>query len=80
MGTSRANVIHGADVRVVERRNGSRLTFEPLKRLYRVDIRRQDLDGNVPFETSVLCSVDLPHAPFAEQGHDLVRAEPGARC
>jgi hypothetical protein len=38
----------------------------------------QDLQGDVSFETGVLRPVDLSHAPFTKQGHDLISAEPGA--
>jgi len=38
--------------------------------------RAQDLDGHLSFEPWVSSAIDLTHASRAEEGADLVRAEP----
>jgi hypothetical protein len=69
----------GADVRVLERRDGARL---PTKTLAEPGIgserRRQHLDGDRPFQAAVARLVNFAHPARTERAHDLVRAEPCA--
>ncbi len=39
----------------------------------------KDLESDIPAQSEVAGTVDLTHAPGAEQPHDLVGAEPIAR-
>ncbi len=39
---------------------------------------RQDLQRDIAIELGVARAIDLAHAPFAEQGHDFVRADASA--
>ena len=74
-----AHVIQGADVRVIELRDRVRLAIEPLTEL-RIGGERfgQDLDRDAAIEPCVARLVDFAHAPRAEEGQDLVRAEASA--
>ncbi len=70
----------GADVRVVE--CGRRLGFleEPLLGgLVAGQVRRQQLDGDVPIEAWVMGQVDDAHAAAPELGDDGIRTECRAR-
>ncbi len=74
-----ADVVQGADVRVVQRRDGARLTLEaraPLRRGRR--LLAQDLDGDGTIEPRVPGVVHLSHAAGAQRPDDLVRSEAGA--
>ena len=68
-----------ADVQVVQRGDGARLTFESLPPL-RVagEIWRQHLERNGAIEPRIARPVDLAHSPRASERDDLVRAEASA--
>ena len=74
-----ADVVNGADVRVVQRGDGAGLALEPAPAI-RVcrDLARQHLDGDAAPQPIVVGTIDLAHAAFAERGDDLIGAEPGA--
>ena len=74
-----AHLMHGADVRVVERRREPRFAQQP--GAGRVVVQRlggQDLDGDFAPELGVARAVHLAHAARAERGEDLVVAETSA--
>jgi len=74
-----ADVIDGADVRVLKRCDRSRFTPETLARGRRVSQRRrQYFERHIPFETHVPRTVDLAHAARADLGGHFIRAEAGA--
>ena len=71
-----ANVEERADVRVVQGGDRAGLTLEPLLQIRITrDMRGQHLDGDGAVQAGVGGLVDLPHAPFANAGGDVVRAE-----
>ena len=76
----RAGVEHSEDVRVIQRGRSSCFLVEAAQaiRVCRV-ARREDLDRNIAPKALVACGVDLTHAPLAQQGYYLVRADEGAR-
>jgi hypothetical protein len=75
-GLVAADVMDGADMRVVERRNRPRFLLEALPRLGVGRARAgDDLDGDRAIEPRVPRFVDLAHAARAERGEDLVDAE-----
>ena len=75
-----ANVVEGADVRVVQARHGSRLALESLASLRTVgNVAWQHLHGDNPVQPGVSCLVHLAHAAGADGGKDFVRAESGSR-
>ena len=79
----RARVLHrmdGDDVRVVERGDGERLARESLAAIGigRGDIG-QDLQRDLAPEPQIARPIDFAHPADAEQRHDFVRTEPGAR-
>ena len=67
------DVVHLADVRVIERRDGSRF---PLEAGAEFGVRL--LDRHQAIQTRVPRLVHLPHPAGADQREDLVRAEPRA--
>ena len=68
-----------ADVRVVEGRGGLCFLQEPLLgRLVAGQVRREELDGNLAFQTRVVGLPHLAHLALSEQGGDGVAAEGGA--
>src|SRR5215472_17342035 len=63
----RANVVQGADVRMIERRNGARLALEPFT------VRRtEDLDRDGSVQTRVSGFPDFSHPARADGGKDLI--------
>src|SRR5262245_20180200 len=66
------NVEDLADVRMVERGGGARLTQQLLAAARRV---AQELQRHVPLETSVTGAIDLTHAPLAELVDDEIWAD-----
>jgi hypothetical protein len=73
-----ADVVEGADVRVVQRGDALRLAIEPRLELGIVgQPSRQDLDGDGALEPRVAGLVDLAHAACPERADDLVRTESG---
>jgi hypothetical protein len=77
--TNRVEIVDVRDMRVIER--GQDLGLTPKSgdtiRIVR-EGRRQDLQGDVPAESGVFRSIDLPHAAGTERSQDLVSSEPGA--
>ena len=75
-----ADVVHGEDVRVVQRRSRARFLFEPMQA---IDVCRecggQYLDRYVTAQPRIPCAVHLAHAACADCAHDLVRPEASAR-
>src|ERR1700675_737828 len=68
-----ANVVNGADIRMVERRRSSRFTAESLQRLPVLrHILRQELQCNEAVKPSVLGLVHDSHASAAELLDDAV--------
>ena len=75
----RADIVDGADVRVLQRGNRAGLALEPRAALRIArDVERQHLDGDGPIEPRVAGRVDFAHPARAEQRDDLVRAQAGA--
>jgi hypothetical protein len=71
--------VDGRDVWMVQRRKHFGLALEARQPL-RVarDGLGQDLDRDLPLQARVGGSVDLAHPAHAEQGGDLISAEPGS--
>ena len=71
-----ADVVDGADVRIVQRGNRARFLLEALPR-FRIGRERagEHLDGDRAIEPGVARAVDLAHAARAERGDDFVRTE-----
>ena len=69
-------VVHGEDVRVIERGGGAGFLFEA-REPFRIagKCRRQHLDRHDALETIVAGAVDLAHAARAERTEDLGRAK-----
>ena len=73
-----ADVVDGADVRVVQRGDRPCFTLKPLAcQVGAGEPRRQHLDGDLAVEARVARAIDLAHAAGADGGDDLVpdRAE-----
>jgi hypothetical protein len=69
------DIVDGADVRIVERRNRARFVFEALSRLGIVGQRpNQHFDRDRPVEPRVARAVDLPHPARAKRRQNLVRS------
>src|SRR5262245_27520432 len=69
------------DVRVVETARGPRFLLEASQAVRILCPRRgQHLDGDIPGEPCVPCSVHLAHPARAEWGENLVRPELRARA
>ena len=74
-----ADIVDGADVRVVERGNGARLALEPRAPGFIAgDVLERNLDGHLPPQTRVLRAEDLPHPARAKRAGDFVWTEAGA--
>jgi hypothetical protein len=74
------DVVEGADVRVLERRDRLRLALEALAHLLGGrEVLGQDLERDRPVEPGVLGAVDLAHPAGAERGDDFVGTEARAR-
>jgi hypothetical protein len=71
-----ADVVHRADVRVVQARNGSRFALESFPAL-RIPghARWQNFDRHYATQPRVACAIHLTHPASAERGLNLVRAE-----
>ena len=74
-----ADIMDGADVRVVQAGEGLGLALEPLSQV-RIgrDMLRKHLDGNRAIEPRVTRLVDLAHPARADLGDDLIGSEAGA--
>src|SRR6185503_6070569 len=71
-----ADVVEGADVRMVQRRDRLRLALEARAQIGSMcELRRQDLDGDAAIEPGVAGAVDLAHPARAERPDDLVWTE-----
>ncbi len=71
-----ADVVHGADVRVVEGRGGARLALEPFGRgAIRGQRGRKELDGDRTSEANVFPSIDDTHPAAAQLGGNAIRAD-----
>ena len=71
-----ADVVDGADVRIVQRGNRARFLLEALPR-FRIGGERagEHLDGDRAIEPDVARAVDLAHAARADGAEDFVRTE-----
>ena len=77
---SLADVVEGADVRVIERGDRPGLASEPGAELRIVGERaRQHLDRDGPIQPRVGGPIDLAHPTGADGGADLIRAQAGTR-
>jgi hypothetical protein len=75
-----ADVIHGEDVRVVQRRRGAGFLLESIEAIdVGRECRGEYFDRNITSEPRIARTVHLAHAACAECGHDLVRPEASAR-
>ncbi len=64
---------------MVQRGDRAGLTLEPLLEIgIRRDMLGQHLDGDRAVQAGVGGLIDLPHAPLADEGGDVVMAEAGA--
>ena len=70
-GVFAADVVEGADMRVIKAGDGSGFALEAF---CESDIA--DFDGDGSFESGVASFVDFAHASCAEQGSDLVWPQP----
>ena len=76
----RADVEHGEDVRVIQRRRGAGFLLESMKAIDAAGkCAGQYFDRDVTPEAPIACTVHLAHAACADGGHDLVRPEASAR-
>ena len=74
-----ADVVHGEDVRMVERGRRTRLLLEPQQTVaIAAELNRQDLDRDVTSQPDVAAPIHLAHASGAEDAENLVRTETGA--
>ena len=69
------DIVHGADVRVIDAGDRSRLPFEPRfrGRLARGGFRK-NLQRHFPMQAAVAGAIHLTHPSGAEEAEDLVRA------
>jgi hypothetical protein len=71
-----SDIVQSANIRMIQSRNRSRLSLEPLPHLRDARTgRRQDLDRHGPGKPGVFRAVDLPHSASAQQGDHFIRAE-----
>ena len=74
-----ADVVERADVRVLEARDRSGFSRQPLAPLgVLVEVLGQHLDRDLAVESGIAGAVDLAHTPGPEEPHDLVGSEPTA--
>ena len=72
--------VNDGDVRMVQRGKRSPFALEPGESfLLACDGFREDFDCHVATELRVASPIDLAHPALADEGGDLVRAEPSAR-
>ena len=68
-----ADVVDGADIGVVERRDGARLSLKPFEHVAGADRRRrQKLDRDGPAQAEVFGAIHHAHPARAERFHDPV--------
>jgi hypothetical protein len=71
-----ADLVDRADVRMLERRGGTRLDHEALLgRFVRAQVGRQELEGDVASEARVVSPINDPHSTTAETLDDLVSGQ-----
>ena len=70
-----ADVEHGEDVRMVERRGSLRFELKAAARGIISQLLREKLDRNRAVQPRVLAQEDLAHPAFAQEGFDGVRAK-----
>ncbi len=79
-GAVSADVVDGEDVWVGQRRGGSGFLLEPMKAIDAGRVcGRQDLDRDVTSQPRIAGAIHLAHPAGAQERHDLVRPEAGAR-
>ena len=73
------HAINGANMRMIEGRQQSRLSLEPCEPL-RIggEIPWQDLDRDVAAQRRIRRTINLPHSSFADRRMDFVDAKTGA--
>src|SRR5689334_13324284 len=64
-----SDIVKRADTRMIQRRNGARLTLKAL-----AELRRRNLDRDSPPEPGVARFPDLAHAARTDGRQDLVRS------
>ena len=68
-----SDIIHIDDIGMRKLGDGSGFSFETFQcHLIICHIRFQDLDGNFPFQYFIISKIDIRHAAFSDQFHDLV--------
>ena len=70
-----ADIVDRQDVRVVERRCGTRFLLEALEAVRRREARREDLDRDRALQARVVRAVDLTHPALANLLEDAIRPE-----
>lgn len=79
-GLGLANVVDGADVRMVQRRRRSGLPLKPFERLAVArEVFGKELERDAAAETRILGRIDNAHATRPECGDDSVSADRSAR-
>src|SRR6185369_8784501 len=74
-----AEIVDDEDVRMIERRSGSRLGVKPAQTVgVRGDLRRQELQCDRAIELRIVGSINLAHAASADPGVDAIRADGAA--
>src|SRR5262249_44378457 len=73
-----ADVVDGADVRMIQRRGNPRFTVEPVERLrVRGELGRQKLDRDLPAEPHVFRAINDAHSAAAEALENAVVSDRG---
>ena len=70
-----AHVVHGTNVRMIERRGCACFSLEAFSRCLSLKCLRQDLYRNVAMQSSVPSAIHFAHTALSERGKDLVRTE-----
>jgi len=71
-----ADIVKGADVRMIQAGNGVRLTFEPFTHVWITgEMIWKDLYRDGAIEARIFSAIDLAHAAGANGGDDLIRAQ-----
>ncbi len=76
----RADIVQGADVRMIQRRNCPSLALHPLFEIEIVgEVCRQNLDGNIAPQPCIASAIHFAHAAGAERRQDFIGTELSAR-
>ena len=68
-----ADVVNGADVRMIQGRGGAGLTLETIDRMRMLrQFRRQELQRHVPLQARVLSAIDDTHPPTSQLLDDAI--------